>query len=172
LVLLFTLIVALLTSLLFGCIPIFKYAGTCLGTGLREGSRSLSASRERHRARSALVIVQVGLAVVLLVGSGLMIRTFRALTKVQPGFVAPSEVQTLRLSIPEAQVKDPERVVRMEEEISQKLAGIPGVSSVGMGTTIPMDGYGSFDPVFAQDRTYAQGEIHQSAVSSTYPPVS
>jgi len=158
-VLLFTLIVALLASLLFACVPIFKYAGTHLGTGLRQGGRSLSASRERHRARSALVIVQVGLAVVLLVGSGLMIRTFRALTKVQPGFAAPSEVQTLRLSIPEVRVKEPERVVRMEEEISQKLAGIPGVSSVGMCSTIPMDGHGSFDPVFAQDKTYAEGQL-------------
>jgi len=159
LVLLFTLIVALLASLLFACIPILKYAGSQLGTGLRQGGRSLSASRERHRARSALVIVQVGLAVVLLVGSGLMIRTFRAFTKVQPGFAAPSEVQTLRLSIPEVQVKEPERVVRMDEEISQKLAGIPGVSSVGMCSTIPMDGDGSFDPVFSQDRTYAEGQI-------------
>ena len=158
-VLLFTLIVALLASLLFGCIPVFKYAGAHLGTGLRERGRSLSQNRERHRARSALVIVQVGLALVLLVGSGLMIRTFRALTRVQPGFVAPSEVQTLRLSIPEAQVKDPERVVRMGEEIAQKLAGIPGVRSVGMCSTVPMDGYGSFDPVFAQDRTYAEGQI-------------
>ena len=158
-VLLFTLIVALLASLLFGCVPIFKYAGTHLGTGLREGGRTLSQSRERHRARSALVIVQVGLALVLLVGSGLMIRTFRALTRVQPGFMSPAEVQTLRLSIPEAQVKDPERVVRMAQEISQKLAAIPGVFSVGVCSTVPMDGYGSFDPVFAQDRTYAEGQI-------------
>lgn len=120
--LLFTLMVALLASLLFGCVPIFKYAGSRLGTGLREGGRSLSQSRERHRARSTLVIVQVALALVLLICSGLMIRTFRALTKVNPGFVAPAEVQTVRLSIPEAEVKDPERMVRMQQEISRKMA--------------------------------------------------
>lgn len=157
--LLFTLMVALLASLLFGCVPIFKYAGSRLGTGLREGGRSLSQSRERHRARSTLVIVQVALALVLLICSGLMIRTFRALTKVNPGFVAPAEVQTVRLSIPEAEVKDPERMVRMQQEISRKMAAIPGVSSVGICSTIPMDGYGSFDPVFAKDRTYAEGQL-------------
>src|SRR5208337_2727452 len=96
---------------------VLKYAGARLGTGLREGGRSMSESRQRHRSRSVLVIVQVALALVLLISSGLMIRTFRALTGVDPGFVAPSEVQTFRVDIPDTQVKDPERVVRMEEEI-------------------------------------------------------
>ena len=79
LVLLFTLGLALFTSLLIGSIPVIKYAGASLNSGLREGGRALSQSRERHRARKALVIVQVALALVLLICSGLMIRTFRAL---------------------------------------------------------------------------------------------
>ena len=158
-VLLFTLVVSLMASVLFGSVPVFKYARAHLGTGLREGGRTLSDSRERHRARSALVTVQVALALVLLISSGLMIRTFRALTKVQPGFVAPAEVQTFRLSIPDAEVKAPEQVVRMEDQIRQKIAPLPGVSSVGLSTKIPMDGSGSFDPVFAQDRTYAEGQL-------------
>ena len=65
---------------------------------LRGGGRTSSASRERHRARSTLVVVQVALALVLLVGSGLMIRTFLALRHVDPGFTKPEEVQTLRIS--------------------------------------------------------------------------
>jgi predicted permease len=158
-VLLFTLVVSLLAGLLFGSVPVLKYGGARLGTRLREGGRSLSQSRERHRARSALVIVQVALALVLLISSGLMIRTFRALTQVQPGFLGPPEVQTLRLSIPETEVSDPERVVRMQEEILRKIAAIPGVSSVGLCTAIPMDGNSSIDPVFAQDRTYAEGQL-------------
>ena len=116
-VVLFTLAVSLVASLLFGSIPILKYASARLGTGLREGGRSMTESRERHRARSTLVVVQVALALVLLVSSGLMIRTFRALTRVDPGFIAPSEVQTLRVDIPDTDVKDPERVVRIQEEI-------------------------------------------------------
>jgi hypothetical protein len=70
-------------------IPIIKYAGATASSGLREGGRALSQSRERHRARKALVVVQVALALVLLICSGLMIRTFRALMHVSPGFVAP-----------------------------------------------------------------------------------
>ncbi len=158
-VLLFTLGVALLAALLFGCLPVLKYAGIDLGTGLREAGRWLSESRERHRARSTLVVVQVALALVLLISSGLMIRTFRALTHVQTGFSRPAEVQTFWLAIPDAEVSAPERVVRMQEEILRKIEAIPGVSSVGLGTGIPMDGNASVNPVYAEDRTYAEGEM-------------
>ena len=85
-VLAFTLCVSLVAGLLFGLIPVFKYARPQFSNGLRSGGRSLTGSKERHRARSLLVVVQVALAVVLLVGSGLMIRTFRALRHVDPGF--------------------------------------------------------------------------------------
>jgi predicted permease len=158
-VLLFTLIVAMLASLLFGCVPILKYAGSRLTTGIREGGRGLSQSKEQHRARNTLVVVQVALALVLLICSGLMIRTFRALTKVNPGFTGPAELQTFRISIPETHVKEPERVIRMEEEILHKLEAIPGVSSVSIGTRLPMDGDGWHDPILIQGRTYAEGEF-------------
>jgi predicted permease len=158
-VLLFTLAVALAASLLFGAIPVFKYADARLGSGLREGGRTLSQSRERHHARNALVVVQVALALVLLISSGLMIRTFRALTGVQPGFSNPAEVQTLRLAIPEAEVADPERVVRMQEQIMRALAAIPGVASVGIGSNVPLDGSISRNPIFAQDRIYREGQL-------------
>ncbi|SPE31952.1 conserved membrane hypothetical protein [Acidobacteriia bacterium SbA2] len=158
-VLLFTLGVAVVASLLFGSVPVFKYAGVGLGTGLREGGRTLSESRERHRARSTLVVVQVALALVLLISSGLMIRTFRALTHVQPGFHHPNEVQTFWLSIPEAEVPAPEQVVRMQEEIARKIAAIPGVASVGLGTGIPMDGDDSYNPVYEEGSTYSEDKL-------------
>jgi predicted permease len=160
-VLLFTLAITLLSSLLFGSIPIFKYAGARLNASLREGGRSLSQSREQHRARNVLVVVQVALALVLLICSGLMIRTFRALMHVPPGFVGADAVQTFRFYVPEAQIPDTEdeRVVRMEEEILNKLAAIPGVSSVGFSSSLPMDGEDSNDLLFAQDRSYAEGDI-------------
>ncbi|HEX7289464.1 MAG TPA: ABC transporter permease [Candidatus Angelobacter sp.] len=158
-VLLFALALALLASLLFGCIPIFKYAGGRLSTGLREGARGLSQSREQHRARSALVVVQVALALVLLVCSGLMARTFVALTRVQPGFTGPAEIQGFALSIPKADVAEDERVARTFEELLHKVEAIPGVKSVGLSTSIPMDGNSSFDPVFAEDHSYRPGEL-------------
>jgi putative ABC transport system permease protein len=158
-VLLFTLAISLLASVLFGCVPILKYAGVHLTTGIREGGRGSSQSREQHRARNTLVVVQVALALVLLICSGLMIRTFRALTRVNPGFAGPAQLQAFRIYIPETSVKEPERVIRMEEEILHKLEAIPGVSSVTISTKIPMQGDGWHDPVLIQGRTYAEGEF-------------
>jgi predicted permease len=156
-VVLFTLAVSLAASLLFGSVPVYKYTGAGLGIGLREGGRSMSESRERRRSRGLLVVVQVALALVLLVSSGLMIRTFRAMTRVNPGFVAPSEVQTFSVAIREAQIPDPERVARIEEEILRKIEAIPGVSSVSLSRNVPMDGIGWNSTVFAKDRDDAPG---------------
>jgi predicted permease len=160
-VVMFTLAVSLATGLLLGSVPVFKYAGAGLGIGLRAGERSMSESRERHRSRGVLVIVQVALALILLVGSGLMIRTIRALTSINLGFVAPpSEVQTFSFSILNDHVKDPEQVVRIEEEILHKIEAIPGVSSVALTRNVPMDGSGwGGDPVYAKDRDYAPGQV-------------
>ena len=158
-VLLFTLGIAMLASVLFASIPVLKYAGAHLSTGIREGARALSQSRGQHRARNVLVVVQVSLALVLLICSGLMIRTFRALTNVNAGFADPERVQTFRIYIPETEVKENERVVRFEQEIQDKIAAIPGVDSVAIGTKIPMDPGGWHDPIFAEGRTYAEGEL-------------
>jgi predicted permease len=160
-VLLFTAGLALFTSLIIGAIPIVKFAGARAASGLREGGRGLSQGRERHRARKILVIVQVGLALVLLICSGLMIRTFRALMHVSPGFVAPESVEQFRFYIPETQIPDsqPERVVRMDEAILNKIAAIPGVTSVSFSSEVPMDGYDSNDILYAQDHILGEGEL-------------
>ncbi|MGD1091015.1 MAG: ABC transporter permease [Bryobacteraceae bacterium] len=158
LVLGFTLAVSLFSGLLFGLIPVIKYAGPHLASALR-GGRTMSQGRERHRARNILVVVQVGLALVLLVGSGLMIRTFQALRKVEPGFTRPGEVQLLRISIPEAQVPNAEKVMRMQNDIMDKLAAIPGVASLGFANGAPLEGFNSTDVLFAEDKDYAAGQI-------------
>jgi predicted permease len=160
-VLLFTLALALFTSLLIGFIPVVKYAGASVNSGLRAGGRGLSQSRERHRARKALVIVQVALALVLLICSGLMIRTFRALMHVSPGFDAPDSIQTFRFYIPETQIPDTQRdrVVQMDQDIQEKIAAIPGVSSVSFSSAVPLDGYDSNDVLYAQDHVLGEGEL-------------
>jgi predicted permease len=155
---LFTFVAALGAGLLLGLIPVLKYAAPHVATGLRSSGRSSSASRERHRARNGLVVVQVALALVLLVGSGLMVRSSRALRDVRPGF-APEGVLTLRISIPEAQVKDEEAAARMQQAIRDKVAALPGVTTAGLGSGIPLDGDGWHDPVFAEDRVYSEGQI-------------
>jgi len=160
-VLLFTFGLALVTSLLIGVIPIMKYAGVRATTGLREGGRALSQSRERHRARKILVIVQVALALVLLICSGLMIRTFQALMRVDPGFTAPDSLQTFRFYIPDTQFPDEQadKVVHMDEEILDKIAALPGVQSAAFSNEVPMDGYDSNDVLFAQDHAVAEGDL-------------
>ena len=160
-VLLFTLGLALFVGLVIGSIPAIKYAGGAFFGELREGGRALSQSRERHRARKTLVVVQVALALVLLICSGLMIRTFFALTHVDPGFTSPATLETFRVYISESRVPDskPEQVVRLEEAIADKLRAIPGVSSVAITTEAPMEGYSSNDLIFARDRVYKEGEI-------------
>src|SRR4029453_11355492 len=122
------------------------------------GSGTMSQSRERHRVEKMLVVSQVALAVVLLVASGLMIRTFAALRSVQPGFVRPEQVQMLRLSIPEAQVPEPERVVRMQHDIVERIASIPGVTSLTFATAMPMEmEFENNMVVTAEDKTYGEG---------------
>jgi predicted permease len=160
-VLLFTLGVALSVSLLIGMIPAIRYSRGALRQALSESGRGQSQSRERQRARKALVVVQVALSLVLLICSGLMIRTFRALVNVNPGFTQPSTLQTFQVYVPETRIPDTqkERVIRLEQEILGKLRSIPSVSSVAVTSSVPMDGGGYIDPIFVRDRTYKEGEI-------------
>ncbi|MGI8960724.1 MAG: ABC transporter permease [Bryobacteraceae bacterium] len=158
-VLIFTVVVSLIAGVVFGLAPVFKYAGAQLGTRLREGGRTSSEGRQRHRARSTLVVVQVALALVLLISSGLMIRTFQALKHVQPGFTGPDEILTFRVYIPEAQVPEPDRAARMYGEMVQRIAAVPGVRSVGLVNSITMDGENDNDPIFAEDRPGSEGRI-------------
>ena len=159
LVMLFTLAVSLIAGLLFGLIPVLKYASPRVAATLRGGGRTLSQSKERHRARNTLVVLQTALAVVLLIGSGLMIRTFQALRQVRPGFTAAAQLQTVHIYIPEAQVKEPERVVRMFQEILRKVAAVPGVSSAAISNAVPADGNNSTDLLYAEDRVYAEAQL-------------
>ena len=158
-VLLFTLALSLGAGLLFGAMPALKYAAPRVTLALRAGGRTLSQSRETHRARNTLVVLQTALAVVLLIGSGLMIRTFQVLRHVQPGFREPAQVQTLRIYIPDTQVKEPVRVIRMQQEIQDKLAAIPGVASVAFANSVPTDGNNSTDVLYAEDRVYSEGQL-------------
>lgn len=156
----FTFVLSLLSGLLFGSIPALKYGGTRISLTLRGGGRSLSQSRERHRVRNVLVVAQMAMALVLLVSSGLMIRTFQALRTVEPGFTNPERLQTVRIAIPGSLIAEPERVTRMQNDIVDKLAGIPGVTSVGFTSGMPMEGIlGNWDVIFAEDKVYRAGEI-------------
>ncbi|MGC4053532.1 MAG: ABC transporter permease, partial [Paludibaculum sp.] len=166
-VLLYTLGVALLSGLLFGLIPVFKYATPHLALTLRDGGRGSSEGREHHRTRKILVVSQVALALVLLISSGLMIRTFQSMRSVQPGFQNPAQVLTMRITIPEAQVKDPVQVLQMQQRLIQGMQAIPGVVSASMSNSVTMDGSTNNDPIFVEDFPSAEGKFRPFADSST-----
>jgi predicted permease len=155
----FTFVIAMLASLLFGTLPILRYTAARPTTGLRDGGRSLTEGREQHRVRNGLVIAQVALALVLLVGSTLMIRTFLAMTRVDPGFRHPESLQLFRAFLSEAVANEPDRAIQAQEDIRLRLRGIPGVSAVAVASSVPLDGDHWTDPVFAQDHTYREGEL-------------
>jgi predicted permease len=136
----FTLGLSLLSGLLFGSIPVLRYAGRRMPTALRGTGRTASVSRERQRSRDLLVVAQVAMALVLLVSAMLMIRTFQALRHVDPGFAHAEHLQTMRISIPPSLIAEPQLVTRTQNNILDKLAAIPGVNSVGFADAMPMEG--------------------------------
>jgi putative ABC transport system permease protein len=158
-VLLFTFIVSIGFSGLFGLIPIVRYVRPSLANALRSGGRSISHGKDRQQVRSFLVVFQVALALLLLVTSGLMIRTFHNLHHVDPGFKNAREVQIISIMIPDQQVKEPERVIRMEQAMLDKVAAVNGVLSASMISSVPMGGGESNDPVYAADKTYREGTL-------------
>jgi predicted permease len=147
----FTAAISVLAGLLFGLLPVIKFARPHLASSLKEGGRSSSDGRSRHRARNALVVAEIALAVILLVGSGLMMRTFQSMRSVDPGFTNPEQVLTLRVSIPESLIADKEQVARTHQEIVRRIEQIAGVTSVGISSSITMDGNDSNDPIFVED---------------------
>jgi predicted permease len=160
-VLLFTVAIAVIASLLIACVPILKSTGPHLISDLRDGGRGAGDGRRGQGTRKALVMIQVALSVILLICSGLMIRTFRAMMNVSPGFTSPETVQTFGFYIPDTQIPDssPELVIRMDEAIVQKIASTPGVSSASIGRSVPMDNNNANNPVYVQNRTQEGSEI-------------
>jgi predicted permease len=151
----FTLVLSILSGLFFGSIPAWKYARSQATVSLG-ATRSVSSSRERNRSRDILVIIQVAMALVLLVCAVLMIRTFQQLRRVDPGFTDASSLQTLRIAIPESSIADQRMVTRVENNIADKLASIPGVTSVGFAAAVPMeDGAHGWSLIYAEGKTYA-----------------
>jgi predicted permease len=130
---------AALAGLIVGLVVAAKVGDAQVNAGLHAGGRTSSGGREQHRIQHSLVVAQVALAVVVLVCAGLAIRTVDALRAVDPGFAGAEQVQTLRISMRAGQVPEPERVARRQQEIVEAIAALPGVSSVGFGSSIPMD---------------------------------
>lgn len=153
--LLFTCALALLAGLLFGSIPAWRYSRRRATMSLG-AVRTASATRERHRSRNVLVVSQVAMALVLLVCAVLMIRTVEKLRSVNPGFTDAPDLQTVRIAIPDSYIADSREVVRIENDIADKLAALPGVSSAGFAANVPLDAAGhGWNLIYVEGKTYA-----------------
>ena len=127
-----------LAVLLFGLMPVFRYASPRLLATLKQGGRG-TAGADRHALRNLLVIAQTGMALVLLVGSGLLVRSFWEIRSIDPGFVA-EDVLTFRLSLPGGKYDTPFAQAGFHARLMERLAALPGVESVGSARDIPLQG--------------------------------
>jgi predicted permease len=141
---LFTLAVALVTSIVFGMVPALQATSENLTRGLQEGGRSAGATRGTHRVRAALVVGEMALAVVLLTGSGLLIRSFIELTRVNPGF-EPTGAVAVRLSFQGDLYQNGDQIRSRVVEVEERLRTLPGVTAVASTSSLPFSGGAMWD---------------------------
>ncbi len=139
-ILLFTLGISLLTGILFGSVPAWQASNPNLNDSLKDGGRGATTSLRRHRFRSALVISEVALALVLLVGAGLLIRSFAQLQHVNPGF-DPHNVLTMSLSLPQTKYSGGERVAGFYQQTIERIRSLPGVKCAAIASDVPLRGW-------------------------------
>ena len=145
-VLLFTLLIALVTSLFFGLAPAIDASKPNLNEALKEGGRSSSGSASRQRLRDFLVITEVALAVILVTASGLMFRSFLRLQGVNPGF-NPKNLITLEVELPDAKYHAAQQQQNFQQQLLQRLTTIPGVQSAATVDNVPF-GVNAFNTSF------------------------
>ncbi|MEY2538380.1 MAG: hypothetical protein QOG67_2120 [Verrucomicrobiota bacterium] len=137
-VIVFTLIMAVLSTLLFAAFPALQVSRPNVNESLQDGSRG-AVGPESNRLRALLVIGQVALSMLLLTGAGLLIKSFANLRATNPGF-EPSRVMTLDLSLPRATYSDSQRQREFFEQLNTKLGGLPGIDAAGGATPLPFSG--------------------------------
>jgi len=151
-VLLFTLCVSVGAGVFFGLIPMIRRTDGNVISALKEGGRGGMGDRGRHRVQNLLAVSQMALALVLLVSAGLMLKSFRSLQTRDPGFHNPREVLAFQLYLPRAEAATGDQVASTYEAIARRLTEIPGVSSVGLATSVPMDGWANVNPFMVRGR--------------------
>jgi putative ABC transport system permease protein len=165
----FTLLVSLLTGIIFGLTPALQASRTDLTESLKEGGKS-SAGLHRSRMRNALVVSEVALALLLLIGAGLMMRSFMRLRQVNPGF-NPEQTLTMRIALPDAKYKEDYQVHSFYQQVLQRVASLPGVQSADVVTSVPLSGQQTRLAFEIIGRPAAPGELLDAdyrAVSAGY----
>ncbi|HTY84603.1 MAG TPA: ABC transporter permease [Silvibacterium sp.] len=136
-VLLFTLGIALLTGIVTGVFPAMQMARTDLNSTLRDEGRGVSGGRAKGRLKSLLVVGQVALSILLLIGAGLLLRSFERLLRVDPGFEV-SNVLTMNVSLPTQKYAKPEQQIAFFDEVLRRVSGLPGVRDAAISAALPL----------------------------------
>jgi putative ABC transport system permease protein len=139
-VLLFTLLVSLLTGLAFGTVPAFQSSRSHLTEDLKEAKKGASGSVRHRRSLNALVVIEIALALVLVAGAGLMMRSFRSVLGIDPGF-DPHNVLTFSAALPLATYKDQQQHVQFFERALAKIQALPGVQAAAGTFRVPVTGF-------------------------------
>jgi putative ABC transport system permease protein len=140
-VLAFTLLVSLATGVVFGLLPALYATGSDLTEALKEGSRSSTAGVGGRRVRNSLVVAEMAIAVVMLTGAGLMIRSFARLQEVDPGF-KPERIMSVNLALPGSKYKESPQLTAFFEQLLGRVSALPGVESAAAVSALPLGGGG------------------------------
>ena len=152
----FTLCVSLITGILFGLVPALPATQPGkLSETLKEGGRAGGQGSSRNPTRNLLVILETAIAVVLLIGAGLLIRSFNRLQNVSPGFDA-ANVLTMRIDLPKEKYNLPEKAASFWGQLHERLTALPGVEAVGMNTELPLSGQPNDTPFSVEGRAPVQ----------------
>ena len=166
----FTLAVTLLTGLLFGLAPALQGVKLNLNGLLKEGGRGGSGGARQRRLRDALMAAEVALARVLLVGAGLLLRSFLKLQQTDPGF-KPAGVLTMSFSLPGARYTKPEQIVSSYQMLIERVSSVPGVQSAGASSDLPWSGYDENTGFTIEDKSFPpnqEPEARYHFVTSEY----
>ena len=147
----FTLLISLFTGVLFGLAPALRTMKLNLSESLKEGGRSSSEGAGRNRTRSVLVVIESAVAVVLLVGAGLLVRSLIQLQNTSPGFDARN-LLTMRVDLSRQKYSTPEKASNFFQDLESRVGGLPGVESVGLVTELPLSGQPNDMPFTVEGR--------------------
>ncbi|MEO6447586.1 MAG: ABC transporter permease [Gemmatimonadaceae bacterium] len=165
--LLFTLGLVVLVTVACSVMPALRIGRVALATTLREGGRGGTAGRAQQRIRGALVAVQIALSLMVLAGSGLLLRTFQRLHEVRLGF-DPAHVATFWLSPPQLQYRSDSMLVQFFSRLGARVEALPGVQSVGFSSRLPLETYGiNQNPFYAEDDESAATKIPKLQIFTT-----
>jgi putative ABC transport system permease protein len=164
----FTLLIALVTGLVFGLAPALQSSRADLAAAIREGGRGSSASAGRRRIRSALVVSEVALSLLLLAGAALLLHSFVRLQQVETGIQAPAaRVLTMQISPSAAKYRDDKTSIAFYERLLERVRHLPGVQAAAVADSLPPDREANADTYLIAGRPLAPGELNPITTAPT-----